>query len=77
MKPDTKPRPDYDRLRSAEFSLKGAFSCLETKDQSDRRTAARQLRDAAYILYEQAERIMEDGYRPDFMFLRQKPSGKR
>lgn len=69
MKPDTRPRPEKDRLKSATVSLNCAFSCLETKNPNDRGTAARCLRDAAYILYEQAERIMQDGYRPDFMFL--------
>lgn len=69
MKPDTKPRPEKDRLQSAKVSLDCAFSCLATKNPNDRGTAARCLRDAAYILYEQAERIMQDGYQPDFMFL--------
>lgn len=68
-KPDTRPRPDYDRLISAEFNLRCSFFCLATKVREDRATAARHLRDAAYILYEQAERIMQDGYRPEFLFL--------
>lgn len=69
MKPDTRPRPDHDRLGFAKGDLESGLSCLKTGNPNDRATAARFFRDAAYILYEQAERIMQDGYRPDFMFL--------
>lgn len=89
-KPDTKPRPDFKRLESAYFDIDCAKKCLETKKSlvmsrgsaaytasMDRRTAARCLRDAAYILYEQAERIMQDGYRPEFSWLERKNDPRR
>lgn len=74
MNPDTAPRPDHKRIEEARFSIECAVSCLKEGGQGNRRQAARCMRDAAYILYEQAERIMQDGYRPEFMFLKDQPS---
>lgn len=66
MKPDTKPRPDMKRLGEVTYLLGCVEACLKEGGQGNRGQAARCMRDAAFVLYEQAERIMDDGYKPDF-----------
>jgi hypothetical protein len=63
------PRPDKARLNGAFFDLQCGLSCLETKKEADRRTAARCMRDAAYIFAEQSIVALPDHWHPDFSHL--------